>query len=553
MQIYCILLIKLLFLVTSVQAQQLFFYSTAQIFDETGNLFSVLSGVSENEYQEQTLRLLSDSGYLAASVDSVRRLNSSLDIFVTRGPKFAMFIRLMEDPNTLLDEHNEAYFTSISLEDYIRSKLASAENRGFAFAQIHVKEFQPDYTNHRVEVSLRFESGEKMLIHGLRFNGLRQLSDSFLSREAGFIPNQPHSPLLAERYKNRIQSSFFIRSAALPYLENRDGRWWYVMDIQETTGSHLDVVLGYNPSSSINRSLLGRGELELRNFISEGSVGGIVFDRVAIDRSRLGLMFHQHWALGYPVMLGFDAAVLQQDSTWYSAGGTFTGAYSTIGGFKIGLQGIVNSVRTSASTQVVADAGFAGFRGFLEYNDTDRRFAPTRGTAYRITAERGVKTIQTTGSANLIPKKTGIIRYSAEIQTYFKLTESHLITPRIHAAHSFADVFMQDDLFRFGGHQSLRGYREEQLAAIAFSWADLEYRFRLDEDSFLFGFSAAGIYTFTNELAQLNYDINREIVYSMGFGISYRVAPGILTFSYAVSPDDRIGNGKVHFGIQNRF
>jgi len=110
--------------------------------------------------------------------------------------------------------------------------------------------------------------------------------------------------------------------------------------------------------------------------------------------------------------------------------------------------------------------------------------------------------------------------------------------------------FLITDLFRFGGAESLRGFREDQFRGSQVVWADLEARYLIDRNSYLFLFGAYGFY----ERPQL---INEETdqftisdtLTSLGFGLAFQSPLGIIKFSYAISPDEDLGNGKVHVGI----
>ncbi len=111
-----------------------------------------------------------------------------------------------------------------------------------------------------------------------------------------------------------------------------------------------------------------------------------------------------------------------------------------------------------------------------------------------------------------------------------------------------------NDLIRFGGANSFRGYAEEQFRAGTMFWGDLEYRFLLNRSSFLFAFGAAGGYHRPKLLTETTSDFRTtDYLYSTGFGLSYQTQIGRLKFTYAISPEESIANGKVHFGIRTEL
>ncbi|MGF1671376.1 MAG: hypothetical protein ACFCU6_13085, partial [Balneolaceae bacterium] len=137
-----------------------------------------------------------------------------------------------------------------------------------------------------------------------------------------------------------------------------------------------------------------------------------------------------------------------------------------------------------------------------------------------------------------------------EGQAFFKLGRRQILTPRIETYFIDSPEFLISDLHRFGGAESLRGFREDQFRASGVVWGDLEFRHLLSPDSYLFGFGSFGRFRrpqLINETTR-QFEIT-DSVQSFGFGIAFQTALGFLKVSYAISPDDEISNGKVHVGI----
>ena len=110
------------------------------------------------------------------------------------------------------------------------------------------------------------------------------------------------------------------------------------------------------------------------------------------------------------------------------------------------------------------------------------------------------------------------------------------------------------DQFKLGGLNSLRGYREEEFAGSRIVWSNLEYRYLLSYDSRIFGFVDWGYFYKLSQEPQTK--LNKKISddkWSYGFGLSIGSNIGVFGISYAIGEDDKITNGKVHFGIVNRF
>jgi len=119
------------------------------------------------------------------------------------------------------------------------------------------------------------------------------------------------------------------------------------------------------------------------------------------------------------------------------------------------------------------------------------------------------------------------------------------------SAWTESENFFANELYRIGGMSSLRGFDEESINASAFTISKIEYRFLLDQNSFLFGF--------VNHAYYQNIILNRLDDNPLGFGvgINFETKPGIFSLSYALGRQFdnpvSIRSAKIHFGIVSTF
>ncbi len=115
-----------------------------------------------------------------------------------------------------------------------------------------------------------------------------------------------------------------------------------------------------------------------------------------------------------------------------------------------------------------------------------------------------------------------------------------------HTETYYAPEIYENELSRFGGLNSQRGFNEEELFATTFSTFSLEYRFLLDRNSRVFAFFDQTLY----ENSAVNYF--KDQPFGFGAGFSFGTNIGIFTISYALGKqfDNPVllRNGKVHFG-----
>jgi hemolysin activation/secretion protein len=138
--------------------------------------------------------------------------------------------------------------------------------------------------------------------------------------------------------------------------------------------------------------------------------------------------------------------------------------------------------------------------------------------------------------------------YRGEIQLnwFISLSKRHVFRLANQSEFYIAPTFYQNEVFRFGGQVSQRGFNEEELRATTRTIFTAEYRFLVDRNSFAFLFFDQSWY----ENRTTNY--YNDHPYGFGTGFSFGTKVGTFSISYALGK--QFGNpilirdGKVHFG-----
>src|SRR3569832_1571379 len=87
----------------------------------------------------------------------------------------------------------------------------------------------------------------------------------------------------------------------------------------------------------------------------------------------------------------------------------------------------------------------------------------------------------------------------------------------------------RNELFRIGGLKSLRGFDEESIYASSFSILKFEYRYLLEQNSYMYVFGDGAWYE-NNSIS----DYLRDTPYGFGAGISFQTKAGIFSINYSL-------------------
>lgn len=113
-----------------------------------------------------------------------------------------------------------------------------------------------------------------------------------------------------------------------------------------------------------------------------------------------------------------------------------------------------------------------------------------------------------------------------------------------------SDTYVTNELYRFGGINSIRGFNENSIDASLFSVLNTEYRFLLNADSYIHSIIDLGF--FENEVQNTS-----EELYSFGIGLGLNTKAGLLRLNIA-NGNTREGsfqfnNTQVHVSLSAQF
>jgi outer membrane protein assembly factor BamA len=331
----------------------------------------------------------------------------------------------------------------------------------------------------------------------------------------------------------------------------RNGEPVVIFEVQERSLNQFDGLLGYVPDAAGNGQIVGDVELSLWNVLTQGNGFDFRYQRLRPETSQLNLGASQDWIGDIPIGISAGFQLYQNDTTYQSRDFDLDGYYLLSTGLKL-IGGIGFQSTTSGNNLpmvIEPDGQKRTARLGFEYTNLDRYDVPTSGSSVRLILGIANKDLADDSSTTFTQN---ILELTA--RNYIPIFEKSVIATSLRGFLLESDKVTTNDLIRFGGANSFRGYAEQQFRAGTMLWGDVEYRFLLNRQSYLFGFGAIGGFNRPRLLTETNNDFRlTKYLFSIGFGLSYQTQIGRLKFTYAISPEESIGNGKVHFGIRTEL
>ena len=111
-------------------------------------------------------------------------------------------------------------------------------------------------------------------------------------------------------------------------------------------------------------------------------------------------------------------------------------------------------------------------------------------------------------------------------------------------------TYLDNELFRFGGINSIRGFQENSIVANRYIVLNTEYRYQLSPS--IYAHSIIDFSNFENEISN-----TKENLYGFGLGFGIVTKAGLLKFNFANGKTEMqnfmFSNSKIHISLVSIF
>lgn len=503
-------------------------------------------------------------GYLLASYDRIQMIDANhYTVQFVLGEKFQKAI-LTVDPEEIYflrknSNISEKVLAKIALTPSELSRTMSTMrnsylNEGFPFANVQLEEITFDGT--QLQASVIINRGDFYQWSEIHVRGDSSVSVKYISNLIGIKKGDAFNEKTLQSISKRIKQVNFIKEIkSSEVLFTQEGAELFVY-VQSVPNSSVNGIIGLQPDPNSDRlSVTGEINLKLVNALKRGE--SLVIDWRAIQPQTQSLNAQLNIPFLFNTPFGIDGKfnLFKKDSTFLELKSTAGVHYFLKKGsyikafYQNNSSNLLSASQTTSANENFASVnsnnyGLAFYRKQLDYLPN-----PSRGLVFNIEGSAGVRKAQVADTS--IIERSTIYRTSLDIEWYIPLTRRHVLKLKNGTNLYSAPVIYANELTRFGGFTTQRGFNEQELLANAQSTFTVEYRFLVDKNSHAFAFFDQTWYE-----NNANKYVN-DTPYGFGLGFSFGTNLGIFSISYALGKqfDNPIlfRNGKIHFGYVAYF
>ena len=455
-------------------------------------------------------------------------------------------------------------FNQQEIELNIEQLLTGFENSGYPFAKIQITSVNvyQDSVNKEnfADLYLNIISGELNKIDRIEIRGNTSTKDYVIIRELRIESGEPYMQNKIEEFPKRLNRLRFFEPVSIPqFYINSKKEGVLLVEVKEKNTNNFDGIIGYIPPGKDESSgyVTGLVNISLRNLFGTGRAASIKWNKYNRNSQELDLRYLEPWLFSFPLNVNLGLYQRIQDTTYVQrkieGSLDYLATEDISAGVMFASETVVPTVRANP-VFTVYNSSYVTTGANLKIDTRDDPYAPTEGILFINSYSFSIKTIN--GPVEYftpsLSTSVDLQRFASSFYIFYELFSRQIVALGLNAKELRGSSFENSDLYRLGGTNSLRGYREEQFLGSRIFWSNLEYRALLTRRSYGFVFFDTGYYLRPEE-PDRNIPKSEEFLYGFGLGLNLETALGVLRVSYALGEGDTFSDGKIHFGVLNEF
>ncbi len=512
-----------------------------------------------------SLSELKNSGYLAASIDSLCKGNDTLRAYLYAGRqyhwgefKFALPDR--EFPGVIPAPGGAGSNQVLSLKRFNAYKervVTFLENRGYPFASVQLKDLD-QATGDTLGATLRIKPGKRYVVDSVYIKGNDPVSRRFVFPYLNIYPGMVYNEARLRAIPEKIRNSGFLRQIRDFELEfSRGNRVNIYLYLERANNNQAEGVVGLLPEEGKGGlHFTGQVDVRLWNLFRRGEYLQLNWQNPAPKTQELKLEADVPYLFFQMIGLHTSFELLKQDTSYVNRKAQLGIPFHISSHSRIEVYGdfeassLISPDGSTNGPYRNYNARLYGVRYF--YENLDYQLNPSDGMRLDFSMSAGRRREQER-QRKLTSVKAGV--RASFYQPLYRGWVVHLRNQsRYRQSWSGSDpvAIRPNGLYRFGGFGSLRGFDDNALRASAYSIMSLEVRYLLSQNSNAYLFFDGAWYQRHTPSAKVS-----DFPFGFGIGGHIDAGMGIFYLSYAVgkqldNPID-LSSARIHLGYVSKF
>ena len=442
----------------------------------------------------------------------------------------------------------DSYFTLPfnTIESSITKLNSLKTENGNAFARIKLENITKQKKG-SLSANIVVVNGDARTIDSIIVKGYEKISKSHIKYYAGIKKGKKFNKSKLIEKSNILNSLGFVSVTKPPEILFKKDSTIVYLYLKKEKNNLFDGILGFaNDEDSQKLIFNGYLNLELNNNLNFGEQFLLNYKADGKDQQNFRARLTLPYLFNTPFGLITELKIFKRDSTFSTSDQLIKVRYQINPTSKtyLGYKAYESSnLRKDNSINIdVEDYTSKFLLAGLSYTKTQNNILFPIKSKFHLDTEIGSKETKITTESQL--------RASLLFYYIFNLNYKNSIYLKNNTKAVNSDSYLINELFRFGGINSIRGFNENSIDASFYSILNSEYRYQFNQDIYIH--SIIDFAYFENQIIAL-----KQKLYSFGIGIGLQTSAGIIKFSIAngnaENQDFNFSNTKIHISISSKF
>lgn len=504
------------------------------VLDET-NLFS---------------KKLSQVGFLEHQLIENKKVNDSTFLYLYNIGAKTNFIHIYIGKNLELSKWNLYTVKNDTLklpfgesEAFLNHAIKKLETAGFSMAKVQLKNLKKH--SNFVTASLSITSDKKRQLNDIVINGYDKFPEGHKNNLKRLYNKRIFNQTNLDRLYKDISQFQFVKQTKYPeILFTKDSTKVFVY-VEKAKSNSFDGFIGF--TNDENKKLIFNGylDLTLNNAMNSGEKLELYWKSNGQDQKTFRVGAEIPYVFKSPIGMKVQLNIFKQDSTFQNTQTAIDFGYyfNYNSRLYLGYQSAESSDIKNTNTLLLSDFTNKFYTSnfeFIAYKEDDFLFPDKSNINIKIG----------TGTRNSKFQSNNQFFGSLNVSHNFYFNQKNIINIKSFNYYLQSDEYITNELYRFGGINSIRGFNENSLQGNLFSSLLTEYRLVLSPSIYLH--SIMDYAYFQDKTTNLNGNL-----LGLGFGFGLLTKNGLFNFVYANgSTKDQaiqLSNSVVHVSLKATF
>lgn len=439
--------------------------------------------------------------------------------------------------------------------------LQNLDYSGYPFALIKLDSVK--IKNGQISATISYNPGQQIAYGNLKVEGNEFVKSKYLESYLEIKKGDLFNSKKIEAISAKIEKLSYCKLVEAPKIKFEKKTCKISLKLKAVKANKIDALIGFAPNQKEGNKLLATGyiNLDLDNLFKSGKRLMFNWRQFGVQSQSLDANYTHTNLFGSVINIRGGFNLFKQDTTFINRNFTIDIGYNH-SDYAINFRSrfITSRLISNTDAQNLKDLTNVDFNaqyyGAEFYkSEFDHLINPRQGWSLKAGMQLGAKTIL----KNAVPIELFDSLQEQSLQGTM-LLNSDLAIPisKLFVAYTNLKVatigsngqLFNNDLYRIGGVNSLRGFNELEIYASSFLMLQIEARILLSENSRLFGFVD---WAYTDNMVS-TYE---ETFLGIGSGLLLDTASGVFQLVYAVGKSSKqslsLGESKIHFGYVAHF